>query len=191
MEMRRFGLLLLVLAAAAGLANPSQAYVEATSGTELVLTQPSLGATLWDLTIETDGDANAGGLIAIGDAEAFLPNTALCDPGATILICGPLDGDDLGDPSTAGNIYIILAVVVANTLNDGAGVQNLLGQIQGVNPSLTLEGLAILEPPDPLNPTGLPQPVTLVTIPAVPEPGSVALLGLGVASLAFLRRRAA
>jgi hypothetical protein len=188
-EMRRFGLLL-VLAAVAGFATPSFAYLTAgkTTGTEVAVLQ--VGPDLWDLTVETDGNADAGGTLGITGTSTFIPNTAICDPGATILICGTVDGDDVGDPTTNGNLYIILAVVQAGALNSGVNTPRVLGQVQGPDVGLTVNGIGLLT--GGADTTGLPEPVAFFRRPLqTPEPAAMVFLGLGFASLAFLRRHAA
>ncbi len=189
--MSRFGLLLLVLAAAAGFANPSYAYLTPgkTTGSEVALLQ--VGPTLWDLTVETDGSADAGATLGVIGGTGFQPNPALCDAAGTILICGTVNGDDVGEPSTAGNLYLILAVVQAGALNSGVGTPRTLGQIVGgAGVDNTVSGIGILTGGN--DETGLPGAVAFFRRPLpTPEPAAMAFLGLAFASLAFLRRRAA
>jgi hypothetical protein len=183
MEMKRFGLLLLVLAAAAGFATPSQGdtIVELNDGAVL-------GDQIWDLTINTTvGSNDLGGQLSIDNAVSFTPNPAICDPLNNIVICAPLTGPDLDpSPSLADNLFLIIAVVQAGAL-DG-GVPRLLGQITSSGlPALTLAGLDIL---DPVNQnTALNAPVTFIN--PVPEPAAMAFVAMALGSLALLRRRAA
>jgi hypothetical protein len=186
MEMKRFGLLLLVLAAAAGFATPS-------NGATIVALNDGavLGDNIWDLTVETSlGDSNdLGGQLSIDNAVSFAPNLAVCD-GTNIVICVTLTAADLGDatPSLQDNLFFIIAVVQAGAL-DG-GVPRLLGQVTSNGlPALTTAGIDVL--------TGIPgntetftsTPVTFIN--PVPEPAAMAFVAMALGSLALLRRRAA
>jgi hypothetical protein len=192
--MRRFGLLLLVLAAAAGFATPSHAYLTPgkTSGTEFVLN--NLGPNLWSLTIESDTET-PGGQFGITNGVGFAPNAAICDPEPAVapdlpLICASLPGTDLGtgDPAIDAALYFIIAQQASGIA--GVGSPRTMGQVQSNGtPAFTIYGTSVLTgiPPDD---AGFVAPVSFV-VAGVPEPAAIAFLGLGFASLAFLRRRAA
>jgi hypothetical protein len=166
-------------------AAPSYAYRTAgkTTGTEIALIW--IGPALWDLTIETDGNADAGGALGFSGANGFMPNTARCDPLGNTLICSPVNGDDVGEPSTAGNFYVLLSVNASGSLNTGVNNPYTLGRLQGIDVDHTLEGIGILTGGS--DETGLPAPVAFYRL--VPEPSSLGLAVVGVLLCGIARRR--
>lgn len=186
MVMRRFGLLVLVLAAAVGLS------AQARAATTIVLDEGgadpgnALGPGIWELTIQADStDVNFGGQFGIVGGVNFTDNVAVCDDNL-LVICANVQGSDIDptDPTLVGNMYMIIAV---NTADLSVGGPHLLGTVTGNNLTFTLSGLEIVAG-TPL--PGFSAPVTFEARP-IPEPAVFAFLGIGLASLAFLRRRAA
>jgi hypothetical protein len=183
MVMRRFGLLILVLAAAVGLS------AQARAATVITLDEggatDALGPGVWEVLIQSpDSNAaiNNGGQFGLVNGLAFSPNAAVCDNN-NLVICAGVPGGDV-DASLAGTLYMIIAV---NTLNMATGGSFLLGTVDGNNLQPTANGLEIVAGTPEY---GFSAPVTFDVRP-IPEPAAIAFLGLGFASLAFLRRRAA
>jgi len=185
--MSRFGFLL-VLAAAAGFATTSHAYLTPglTNGTEVALVE--IGPGIWDLTIENSQNADTGGSFAILNAglENWNPNPAVCALGN--VLCSLTDGDEVGDPLYANILYIGIVADLVGALNPNVGAPRRLATLQGApGADFTIQGLEdITGTPG----HGFPGPVVFYR-QAIPEPAALAFLGLGFASLAFLRRRAA
>ncbi len=181
--MRVLGLIL-VLAAAAGFATPSQAYVgPATGGVEVVLRE--MGPGLWDLTVETDTALLLGGAMSIQalgiDSPSWTSDPAGCN--VTDRNCIPFGVSDGGYANLlfvqvffntpAGNIApnvglpVRLGGVVA-----GSDATVGLTQVDEVGGGIDFANARFL------------------TIPQAPEPAAMAFLGMGLAALSFVRRRA-
>jgi hypothetical protein len=190
MEMRRFGLLILVLAAAVGLSAQARAATVITLDEGGADPANALGPGIWEVLIESpDSNAatNQGGQFGIVGGLGFNPNLAVCDTAQTLVICAALPGADLasGDPAVDGTLYLLIAVAGGNLASP---VPVSLGTVSGNNLVGTIYGTGILTGVG--DDAGFSSPVSFERNP-IPEPAAFAFLGVGLASLAFLRRRAA
>ena len=111
------------------------------------------------------GSGASYGSVAIGAPS----NPALPDTGATISVA--LNGAALADIAAAGGGYFSIGgtCITCTTGPTGQNSQNVFSGSSA---------------------TGIQQ-LVIQTIPAVPEPSTYAMLGVGLAALAFLRRRKA
>jgi len=194
--MKRFGFLLLVLAAVSGFATPSRAAT-------IVALSPQFGpfTGVWDLLLTTSvgSSNNLGGALSINNALQFIPNTLVCDN--VNVLCGSTTGaqarqlfldNELPDPGPTilDNTFLNIAVATLGAL-DG-GIPRLLGQIVGGPgglPELTLDFLDDLSGV-PGQGTAMSEPVTFIN-PIIPEPSTISLMALGLGGMALLRRRSA
>ncbi len=170
-------------------ANSSYAYLTPgkITGTELALIPVPGDSSVWDLTFETDGDATAGGGVAILDAVSFSLDPFCEETRADGVICLWFDGDEFGVEPFLGNVYLLVAVGELGGLNTGINAPRRLGRVVGANATLGVDGLGyIIGLPE--DRTGFPEPVDFYQ---VPEPSSLALACVGLACAALRRRRMA
>ncbi|WP_395407491.1 PEP-CTERM sorting domain-containing protein [Pseudoduganella sp. UC29_106] len=93
------------------------------------------------------------------------------------------------DPKNAANVYLMAGTDYANGSKSAILRSRDYGQtfkITGTTPQFTVHGNATT--PFAINPTPLSRPIS-ITSPAVPEPGSLALITLGVTAPGWPRRR--
>jgi hypothetical protein len=177
--MKRFLVLALGIAAVSGFGRPAHAM------TTFTLTELTPGT--WDLLINTDNNPSisAGGSIGITNAASFEGNPAAnapcgSDPGQASINCTGIPFNLL-DASRTGQLILMVVNVVP------VGPTRLGG--------LTGSGLSFLtDPADALFAgTGgcgsfCAGPNVGFVVTPIPEPSTALLLGMGLASLAWLRR---
>jgi hypothetical protein len=189
--MRRILLLVLVVAAAAGFATPSYAFLTPgkVAGTEFALLPAGPGA--WQVTLESSEPINsttiyAGGLnFGIINAVNFVGNPAVCDGVQTICGLSDVGGFGVGRPDT---LYFSISQAAGSELGNNVGAPRLLGeaQVPTGNPAFTLDFVA-----DVFGDLNVPPPVDFVNPVVVPEPAAFVFVAMGLGSLALLRRRTA
>jgi hypothetical protein len=192
--MRRILFLVLVVAAAAGFATPSYAFLTPgkTDGTELALLPA--GPDAWNMTVESSGSITTGTPAAaamnwgVQNGVGFAPNLAVCN--GSSLICGTAGPDAGSSGGTEGVLYFSLSFFAgAPQIGLNVGSPALLGVVQtapGSTPSFFLDDIEDVF--GPLNP---PPPVDFVEPPPAPEPAAFVFVAMGLGSLALVRRRSA
>jgi hypothetical protein len=180
--------LLASLAFAAALAIGASAHAAAV---DIVLTQDAAGSTSWTLTVDLGAGQTLGAISVLTEGlNSFNINTSLVNvsPADSVFSIDPL--------GTGQNALIVNNTAIGAALGGGPGPLHLLiGSLIG---GTTAPPVNVLDGTDvaggsAFDASGAPISdfsIAVHAVPVVPEPASAMLIGLGLASVALLRRKA-
>jgi hypothetical protein len=153
----------------------------------IILTQDAVGGTSWTLSVNTSVALGGISVLTTG-LNSFNLNTALAgiSPADSGFSIDPLGtGQNLVFTNNTGN-GVVLGGAGATSIVIGSLIGGTTAPPVGIQDATDAAGGSAFDPN--LQPI---TDVSLTTVPKVPEPMSLLLVGIGLASVAVVRRKAA